>query len=402
VALRSPYLRPDGGALRTFHLSRELAARYPCHLATFSPPDDAEQVLLESRVFRSITHLPTPQGRPSALRHLRASDKHYWRRTYASGFAGARARLQELVRELDVSIVVATDVWLAEFVATLEGIPRIVDVCDSVWLTLQRQMRIDGGAGSWRERLGARLHAARMGRLEGSLTSRVELVTAVAPADCAAIQRLSRTRPDAVRLVPNGVTSMVTDLPPRAGDEVPDSVAFWGNLDFPANRESVRYFFHRIFLPHLKGTGISVRLIGPNPGPELLQAARDYPEIQVTGYVEDLFALVGRVSVVINPMVSGSGIKNKVLEAFGLRRAVVSTRLGMEGIQATPGVHYVEADDPAEFATSIKALLAQPARREALGCRARDLILQRYTWSAIGDQWRDAVADVIRQGRIVG
>ena len=66
VTLRSPYPRPDGGAMRIFHLSRELAAHWPCHLATFSPPDESERQLLDSGIFRSITHLPLPSRRPAA------------------------------------------------------------------------------------------------------------------------------------------------------------------------------------------------------------------------------------------------------------------------------------------------------------------------------------------------
>jgi glycosyltransferase involved in cell wall biosynthesis len=87
--------------------------------------------------------------------------------------------------------------------------------------------------------------------------------------------------------------------------------------------------------------------------------------------------------------VSGGGIKNKVLEAFALEMAVVSTPLGMESIAgAVNGLHYVEASTPEEMAESVLALLKDPARRKTLGSKARQLILAQHTWRQAGEKLR--------------
>jgi glycosyltransferase involved in cell wall biosynthesis len=320
------------------------------------------------------------------------SDEAFWRRAYPAAFAALMAELQALIHRLDISVVVATDLWLAEFIADLRGVRRVVDDCDCLWLTMQRQMRVT--AVPLRERPAMWLHTYRVGRHESGLTSRVELVTTVSPVDRNVLQRRSRTRRAAVHLVPNGVAPTLVEWECRTPD-IANAVAFWGNMDFAPNRDAVWHFYRHVFLPHLRGTGITVYLIGPNPSSDLMRMAATEPEIRLTGFVEDLFGLVSRIPVVINPMVSGSGIKNKVLEAFALERAVVSTTLGMEAIEAVEGAHFIGADEPAAFARAIRALLDAPAERARLGRSARELVLRRYTWASVGAEWRRLIRTVV-------
>jgi glycosyltransferase involved in cell wall biosynthesis len=90
----------------------------------------------------------------------------------------------------------------------------------------------------------------------------------------------------------------------------------------------------------------------------------------------------------VNPMISGSGMKNKVLEAFALNIAVVSTPLGMESIDgAVAGTHYLKADDPEEFAKSIQSLLDDEQKRSVIAKNANKLLLEKFTWERTGEKW---------------
>ena len=100
----------------------------------------------------------------------------------------------------------------------------------------------------------------------------------------------------------------------------------------------------------------------------------------------------------INPMVEGSGLKNKVLEAFACRVPVVSTPLGIEAIDAMPGRHYVKADSPGDFAEAVTSLLADPAYASEIAEAARLLVESKYRWSAIGDQLDGLTGRVLYQG----
>ena len=118
------------------------------------------------------------------------------------------------------------------------------------------------------------------------------------------------------------------------------------------------------------------------------------PKVRVTGFVEDLAPVVSRIPIMVNPMVSGSGLKNKLLEAFALGRAVVSTSMGSESVDAEPGQHFRLADDPKKFADEILELIKKPEESRKLGDRARQFVAEKYTWGGVEKEWRNVLASV--------
>jgi glycosyltransferase involved in cell wall biosynthesis len=96
----------------------------------------------------------------------------------------------------------------------------------------------------------------------------------------------------------------------------------------------------------------------------------------------------------VNPMVS-SGLKNKLLEAFALGRAAVSTAMGSEAINATAGEHFLLGRDEKDFAHKVMDLVSDPTAAQALGARERQLIEQRYTWDTVENQWRSLLTSAL-------
>jgi glycosyltransferase involved in cell wall biosynthesis len=91
-----------------------------------------------------------------------------------------------------------------------------------------------------------------------------------------------------------------------------------------------------------------------------------------------------RAGVVVAPVRSGGGTRLKVLEALASARPLVSTSVGCEGIDVTPGEHLLVEDDPQRFADAVVALIEDPARARALGEAGRERAVERYDWSALG------------------
>jgi glycosyltransferase involved in cell wall biosynthesis len=101
--------------------------------------------------------------------------------------------------------------------------------------------------------------------------------------------------------------------------------------------------------------------------------------------VDDAIAELAAAKVCIVPLLSGSGTRFKILEAWAAGRAVVSTTLGAEGLDARPGEHLLIADDPASFANAVIDALETPELRQRLGANGRAFYQQRFTWPAA---WR--------------
>jgi glycosyltransferase involved in cell wall biosynthesis len=195
------------------------------------------------------------------------------------------------------------------------------------------------------------------------------------------VQRLRRLVPNArVEPLPNGVD--LDHFRPTGRKPEPLRLLFTGNFLSRPNVDAVRQF-HRRVLPVISRHCPDVRweLAGANFGAVEPVVASD-PRVEGSSALADLRPAFERAAVVVSPLVSGGGIKNKVLEAWAMGKAVVATPLGAAGLRIRDGENLLLAHTPAGFAARTLELLEQPRRAEQLGLAGRATARQRYTWSA--------------------
>ncbi len=169
----------------------------------------------------------------------------------------------------------------------------------------------------------------------------------------------------------------VASYPFQEGGREPDTVLFVGNFRHPPNLDAIRHLLKRI-LPLVQAARPQVRLVvaGAEPPPALV-AALERQGAECLGRVPEIRDLLGRYAVFAAPVLSGSGVRVKVLEAFAAGIPVVSTRLGAEGL-CGPGSGLAEiADRPRDFAKAVVRLLedrrwARAIARAARGAVERD------------------------------
>jgi glycosyltransferase involved in cell wall biosynthesis len=94
-------------------------------------------------------------------------------------------------------------------------------------------------------------------------------------------------------------------------------------------------------------------------------------------------------AVYVVPLRIGGGTRLKIFEAMAMGKAVVSTTVGAEGLPVVDGEHLLIADEPGSFADAIGRLIRDVGQRERLGSAARDLVLERYDWSAVAGALED-------------
>jgi glycosyltransferase involved in cell wall biosynthesis len=157
-------------------------------------------------------------------------------------------------------------------------------------------------------------------------------------------------------------------------------ILFSGNLEYHPNLEAVRWFHREIWpLVRQETQDLEWRLIGRNPHAVEKVVAGD-PRIRLVGPVDDALAEIARAQVCIVPLLSGSGTRFKILEAWAASRAVVSTRLGAEGLGARNGEQLLLAEDAASFSKAIARLVLDADLRHKLGDAGRALYLEKFTW----------------------
>lgn len=216
---------------------------------------------------------------------------------------------------------------------------------------------------------------------------------------CSATDRdlLLQQQPSARVIVAPNITAI--DSTARDPREDADTVLFCGALDWHPNRDAVAFFLERIW-PRILSERPSARAViaGRNPPPALLARYRHAPRLQFTGTVPDMRPYWAQAAVVVVPLRIGSGTRLKILEAAAMGKAIVSTRIGAEGLEFTPR-EIVLADDPAEFAAAVVDLLRVPERRRDLGRAARARVQTSYGPAALRQSVRAALAALRQPGR---
>jgi glycosyltransferase involved in cell wall biosynthesis len=99
--------------------------------------------------------------------------------------------------------------------------------------------------------------------------------------------------------------------------------------------------------------------------------------------VEDLTPYFEKAAVMVIAVRAGGGMRVRILEAFARGMPVVTTTVGLEGIEATPGEHVLVADTPQDFAESTLKLLADPVLAQNMAVKGRKLAEEQYDWQVV-------------------
>ena len=163
----------------------------------------------------------------------------------------------------------------------------------------------------------------------------------------------------------------------------PDTILFLGNLRHLPNQEALDFFISKVF-PDVRRERPGARLIVVGAqAPVGFEHRLVQPGVEFVGRVEDVQDALSAYAVFVCPILSGSGVRVKLLEAFAAGIPVVSTTIGAEGL-AEPGADFLEiADQPAKFAHHVGELLADPERGRAMAQRARREVEQNWDMAVL-------------------
>jgi glycosyltransferase involved in cell wall biosynthesis len=165
------------------------------------------------------------------------------------------------------------------------------------------------------------------------------------------------------------------------------SVAFCGTMSYPPNEEAVLHFAENI-LPLIRKQipGIKFYIVGRNPGVAIKRLSGN--TVFVTGTVENVQEYLSKANVIVVPVMIGAGMRIKILEAFAMGKAVVSSSLGAEGIGYSDGENIMIADESGEFAQKVIFLIENKENAETLGSSARKLVEMEYDADVVWKKWQ--------------
>jgi glycosyltransferase involved in cell wall biosynthesis len=266
----------------------------------------------------------------------------------------------------------------------MPGAFKILDAHNALWLLYKRL---------W-ETMSSGLRKRLLGRdwrmlktYEGRLVREFDAVLAVSHEDKMALQEAAGKTVN-IAVIPIAVDTEEVAVVER--EPSPRHILHMGTMYWPPNIDGVNWFIQEIY-PSIRQQRPDVQfdVVGSRPPAELLALNDAGLGINVAGYVEDPTPHLQRTGVMVVPLRAGGGMRVKILNSLAQGIPTVSTTLGCEGIQITPGEHIMVADDPAGFAAAVLRVLndAELARRLSVSGRrlAETLYDYRHAYALVDE-----------------
>lgn len=386
---------PDAGPkVKTWHVLRSLTGQgHSVTLVSFIRPEEKQHVAVLEGLCEAVYGVP--------IHRSRLADIGYMVRSYLTqrpflverdDLRSMQELVNRLVQEGDFDFIHADQLTMVQFaVRGASAIPGksprvIMDAHNAVWTIVERMEE----TARWFLKPVLGVEAKRVKHYEGELLQTVDHVLAVTETDRACLEEAMRS----LRSHKNGRAAPITVIPiavdtqqqqpviRRTGSK---NIVTLGTLHYPPNADGIRWFLNQVFpLIRQHVPEATLTIIGKNPPQDFLDLAARNPEvIKVTGYVPDLAPYLKESALMVVPVRAGGGMRVRILEAFAYAMPVVTTTVGLEGIDATPERDVLVADVPMDFANRVIELLKDASLQEKLSVNGRQLAEAKYDWQVV-------------------
>jgi polysaccharide biosynthesis protein PslH len=406
---RVPYPLDTGTSLRNFRLLQSAAGEHEVHLLSFMDrplrPDHLEAL---EAVCRRVELRPAPPH-PAYRRLVRTVSAPLPDMAYRRWSPGFGAVLQKLIAEERYDVVQAEGIEMARYLPLCRGEgrgargegrgepgrdgPRKVFSEHNVEYLLQRRAyQVDRvRPGRWPKALYSLLQAGKLARFEAAACRLADVTLTVSEQDAEALRTLE---PRAVcRVVPNAIDPDA--YPRRESWPSRPALLLAGTLEYRPNADAARWLLDAI-MPAVweRVPNARVFVVGSGPAPDLVARGQRDARIAVTGRVESMDSYWARSTVWVLPLRGGGGTRFKALEAMAAGLPIASTPMGMEGIAAEDGVHYLGGESPEALALAIARLLEDQPLREQIAAAADRLVRQQYDWRVVAPRLLDVYREL--------
>jgi polysaccharide biosynthesis protein PslH len=391
IAPSLPYPPQWGAATRNFQLLRHLARHDEVSLLTFVHPGGAANVEAMREVVQNVHTVPVTRAARDLKRPAQAlamvtptTYQHLKVRSLA-----LQRRISALVASGTIDVVQVESSQMAGFHFGA-GARLVLDEHNIEHELLGRMAAVER---SPLRRAYNRLEEHKFRRAELGSWRRFDGLVFTSDRE-REIAAGATPRPSAV--VPNGV-----DLDFYRPTQVPEGsndILFTGIQSYRPNHDAAMHFAREVLpLVRMEVPGARFRIVGQRPSEDLRRLAG--PDIDVTGWVDDLRPHFERAAVVVAPLRMGGGTRLKILEAFAAGRPVVSTPIGCEGLQVRDGEHLLVSDRPDVFARHVVRLLEDRRLGRQLAAAARRLAEREYGWASVTARLREFHGEVLEAAR---
>lgn len=392
--LKSDFPLPadTGGKIRTLNLLSALAKLCNVTFLSYVPPDLDGKWINQMRGFgiRVESVMRPEENKEGFAFKMRVLSKLLSSRPYIVNKYITREMTQQVgkvIAEQQIDVVVCDFLEMAWCAEHLGGIPKVLFEHNVETLIWRRYHEVEK---SFLKKLYFAYEKKRMERFERESCSRFDQVLTVSDNDGELLRREFGLRRYVT--IPTGVD---TGYFHPLGREIRHRLVFCGSMDWMPNIDGF-WWFYREILPIIRQdiADISFAVVGRRPAEDIIKVGQNDKSVLITGTVTDVRPEVAAGQIYVVPLRVGGGTRIKIYEALAMRKCVVSTTIGAEGLPLTDGVNIVLADGEDEFAKKVTELLRDDNKRNRIAEAGFRLVTEKYSWSKAAEKLHEALKAV--------
>jgi len=290
-----------------------------------------------------------------------------------------RRELSELLAHDTFDLLHVFMLRIAPYVADYAGCPKLLELIDSMELNMERRACFERGI----KRMLFREEVRRLAGYERQLAEKFDRAVVVSDVDARVIKARN------LKVSPLGI-DFQQFYPQPAKDGANPLIVFTGNMGYFPNENAALYFANDV-LPRIRREvpGVRFWVVGGGPSPKLRQLEDANKAVRVVGFVNSMCEYINRASVSVCPVLAGSGMQFKILEALACGVPVVATSVAKGDIRISEEEGLLIADEPVTFADKVTGIIENGQRYKDAALRAREILKRRYSWpqaNAVIDQ----------------
>lgn len=375
-----PFPLDAGKTIRTWNLLKPLAKRHSltllCHGNPRDPKIAAAKETLEAAGVRVdfAGPLPTPAGAKLYAQLLRNCFSGLPYSVVKHTTAAFRSKLHALLRHERFDVVHCEWTPYARYMSEATELPFVIDAHNVETLIWKRRAE---NAANLAAKLFFSQQAAKMRRFEKRVFAEAQCVAAVSESEAQTIRDWSARWAEVAH---NGVD---LEAFTAAYSGRSNEFLFLGSLDWFPNQDAVSYLVKRL-VPQIRQAvpGATFRVVGRRPSPEFRRELDGMNDVHLSADVDDVRPFLRSAAALLVPLRIGGGTRIKILEAMSSGCPVISTSVGCEGIDVTPGENILLCNQDDEFISAAARLLGDSQLSVRLAKGGRKLVEQRYSWSS--------------------
>jgi polysaccharide biosynthesis protein PslH len=365
-----PYPPRDGGAIATLSLSMSFAkqghrvtilgmntSKHYCDMASV-PGSITSHIKIES------VDVNTDLSLWDAIKNLLFSGLPYNATRFIS--KNFSKKLIELLQNQKFDVIQLEGLYMAYYIKVIRKYSdalialRAHNVEHEIWERTSQQEK------SFLRKQYFKLLTRRIKRFKLNILNEYDLLVPITNRDAEKYQKLGNTKPFCT--TPAGFDTGRTQ-PQRHLIEFP-SVFFIGTLDWFPNQEGILWFLEKVWTKVLQANPDLQLYIAGRNAPDWIRKIFSKPNVKYLGEIDDAYQFMNRYAIMIVPLFSGSGMRVKIIEGMAMGKTIITTSLGAEGIDVTPGVNILIEDDSEGFVNRINHLISNRKYFDEIGSNA--------------------------------